>query len=68
MVSIGGGNESWRGNAPVGTGQIDFKRVFASASVAGLKHFALEHDNAAAWGDSLAAARVSYRNLVQLLS
>ncbi len=53
---------------PVGTGQIDFKRVFAAASVAGLKHFALEHDNAAAWGDSLAAARVSYQNLAKLLS
>jgi len=53
--------------APVGTGQIDFKRVFASASLAGLKHFAIEHDNAAAWGDSLAAARVSYQNMRQVL-
>jgi sugar phosphate isomerase/epimerase len=54
--------------APVGAGQIDFKAVFASASLAGLKHFAIEHDNAAAWGDSLAAARVSYRNLARILS
>ena len=54
--------------APVGAGQIDFKTVFANASVAGLKHFAIEHDNAAAWGDSLAAARVSYRNLARILS
>jgi len=54
--------------APVGTGQIDFKAVFANASLAGLKHFAVEHDNAAAWGDSLAAARVSYRNLARILS
>ena len=54
--------------APVGTGQIDFKGVFANASVAGLKHFAVEHDNAAAWGDSLAAARVSYQNLAKILS
>jgi sugar phosphate isomerase/epimerase len=54
--------------APVGTGQIDFKTVFASAALAGLKHFAIEHDNAAAWGDSLAAARVSYQNLVRILS
>lgn len=52
---------------PVGTGQIDYKRVFANASVAGLKHFAIEHDNAAAWGDSIAAARVSYQNLKTLL-
>jgi sugar phosphate isomerase/epimerase len=54
--------------APIGAGQIDFKAVFANAAVAGLRHFALEHDNAAAWGDSLAAARVSYRNLTKLLS
>jgi len=54
--------------APVGVGQIDFKRVFADASLAGLKHFAIEHDNAAAWGDSLAAARVSYQNMVKMLS
>jgi len=54
--------------APVGTGQIDFRRVFASASLAGLKHFAIEHDNAAAWGDSIAAARVSYQNMRRMLS
>ena len=54
--------------APVGAGQIDFKTVFANASVAGLKHFAIEHDNAAAWGDSLAAARASYQNLARILS
>src|SRR5262249_1743511 len=36
---------------PVGAGQIDFEAVFANASPAGLKHFAIEHDNAAAWGD-----------------
>jgi len=54
--------------APVGVGQIDFKTVFANASLAGLKHFAIEHDNAAAWGDSLAAARTSYQNLARILS
>src|SRR4029079_90161 len=54
--------------APVGAGQIDFKAVCANASVAGLKHFALEHDNAAAWGDSLAAARTSLQNLARILS
>jgi len=54
--------------APVGTGQIDFRRVFADATRAGLKHFAIEHDNAAAWGDSLAAARVSYQNIAKMLS
>ena len=54
--------------APVGTGQVDYKSVFAHAASAGLKHFAVEHDNAAAWGDSLAAARVSYQNMKRILS
>jgi sugar phosphate isomerase/epimerase len=53
---------------PVGTGHIDFKPVFAQASLAGLKHFVIEQDNAAAWGDSLAAARVSYTNLAAMLA
>ena len=53
---------------PVGTGHIDFKPVFAQAQVAGLKHFAIEQDNAAAWGDSLGAARVSYQNLAGMLT
>jgi sugar phosphate isomerase/epimerase len=54
--------------APVGVGQIDFKPVFANAALAGLKHFVVEHDNAAAWGDSRTAARVSYQNLAKILS
>lgn len=54
--------------APVGVGQVDFRRVFAQAPLAGLRHFAIEHDNAAAWGDSLAAARVSYQNMARMLS
>ncbi len=53
---------------PVGTGHIDFKPVFAEAALAGLKHFVIEQDNAAAWGDSLAAARVSYQNLANVLA
>jgi sugar phosphate isomerase/epimerase len=51
---------------PVGSGHIDFKPVFAQASIAGLKHFVIEQDNAAAWGDSLAAARVSFQNLAAI--
>lgn len=53
---------------PVGTGHIDFKPIFAQARLAGLQHFVIEQDNAAAWGDSLAAARVSYQNLASLLA
>jgi hypothetical protein len=47
---------------------VDFKPVFANAALAGLKHFCVEHDNAAAWGDSLAAAQVSYQNVAKLTS
>jgi hypothetical protein len=36
--------------------------------IAGLKHFVIEQDNAASWGDSLAAARVSYQNMRTVLS
>jgi len=52
---------------PVGSGHINWKPVFAQASLAGLKHFCIEQDNAAAWGDSLAAARVSYQSLAATL-
>ena len=50
------------------TGAIDFKKVFANARLAGLKHFVIEQDNAATWGDSVAAARVSSQNMRTLLS
>ena len=53
---------------PVGSGHIDFMPAFAQAQLAGLKHFVIEQDNAAAWGDSLAAARVSYQNLSRMLT
>ena len=53
---------------PVGVGHIDFKPVFANAALAGLKHFVIEQDNAATWGDSLSAARISYQNMRTLLS
>lgn len=53
---------------PLGAGQMDYKPIFANAKLAGLKHFCVEQDNAASWGDSLAAARVSCRNLLSVLS
>ena len=52
---------------PVGTGHIEWKPVFEQAQLAGMKHFAIEQDNAAAWGDSVAAARVSFNNLAATL-
>jgi sugar phosphate isomerase/epimerase len=48
---------------PVGLGQVDYKTIFANATLAGLKHFCIEQDNAAAWGDAIAATRVSFQNL-----
>lgn len=48
---------------PIGLGEVDYKTIFANAHIAGLKHYFIEQDNAAAWGDSLAAARVSYQSL-----
>lgn len=48
---------------PVGEGDIDYKNIFKYAELAGMKHFAIEQDSAAAWGDSIAAARVSYQHL-----
>jgi sugar phosphate isomerase/epimerase len=53
---------------PAGLGQVDLKTLFANADVAGLKHIGIEQDNAATWGDSLAAARVNYNNVMKLIS
>ncbi len=53
---------------PLGAGQMDYKPIFANAKLAGLKHFCVEQDNAASWGDSLAAARLSCQNLLRILS
>jgi sugar phosphate isomerase/epimerase len=54
---------------PVGTGEVDYKTIFQSAALAGMKHFCVEQDNAAeGGGDALAAARTSYRNLFRILS
>ena len=53
---------------PVGQGEVDYKTIFASAELAGMKHFCIEQDNAADWGDSISAARVGFRNLNKLLS
>jgi sugar phosphate isomerase/epimerase len=53
---------------PVGLGDVDYRAIFAAAKQAGMKHFLIEQDNAAEWGDSLAAARVSFQNLSRILS
>jgi sugar phosphate isomerase/epimerase len=53
---------------PVGLGDIDYAEIFKHADVAGMKHFCVEQDTAADWGDSLAAARVSYENVRAMLT
>jgi sugar phosphate isomerase/epimerase len=53
---------------PVGLGGIDYKAIFAQADLAGMKHFNIEQDSAATWGDSIAASRVSYHNLLKAIS
>jgi sugar phosphate isomerase/epimerase len=49
--------------ADIGSGRIDFARIFARSQTAGIRHYLVEHDNAAAPIDSIAA---SYRFLRQL--
>jgi sugar phosphate isomerase/epimerase len=51
---------------PVGSGDIDYKAIFAQAQTAGLQHFFVEQDNAVE-GDSVAAIRTSAENLKRLL-
>src|SRR5262245_58226523 len=53
---------------PVGLGEVDYKTIFASAELSGLKHFYVDQDNAAAWGDAMAAGRVSYQNLIKAIA
>lgn len=45
---------------PVGTGVVDFKRVFANASLGGVKHYFVEHDMPP---DAFASIQESYTNL-----
>jgi sugar phosphate isomerase/epimerase len=52
---------------PVGQGEVDYRPFFANAELAGMKHFCIEQDNAADWGDSMAAARISFEKLSKLL-
>ena len=54
----------------VGTGDIDFRRIFAAAAAAasGMRHFFVENDSAPQTPSSLADVETSYRNLRQLLT
>jgi len=55
--------------APVGSGEIDFGRIFAHWQRSGLEYYFVEHDAAQQWpGGSLASIEASYRYLHQLLA
>ncbi|RAI97551.1 secreted protein [Chitinophaga skermanii] len=49
---------------PVGTGIVDFKRIFAAANTAGMKHFFVEHDMPA---DPIASISTSFENLQKII-
>lgn len=53
-----------KGPAPVGTGIVDFKRIFANAEIAGMLHFFVEHDMPA---DPFASITQSITNLKKIL-
>ena len=52
-----------KGPVPVGEGIVDFKRIFASEKVAGMKHFFVEHDMPK---DPFASITTSYNNLEKM--
>lgn len=49
---------------PVGSGTIDYKRIFAAAKDAGMKHFFIEHDMPK---DPVASITASYKYLTETL-
>ena len=54
-----------KGPQPVGTGIIDWKRIFSNASISGMKHYFVEHDMPA---DPFASITTSFENLKKLLA
>jgi sugar phosphate isomerase/epimerase len=52
---------------PVGQGEIDFRDLFRRADQSGLRHFFVEHDNAAETVGSLTSIEASYRHLREIL-
>ena len=53
-----------QGPAPVGTGVVDFRRIFAHAQDAGMQHFFVEHDMPK---DAFASITTSYNNLKKIV-
>ena len=58
-------DKAMTGPQPVGTGIVDFKRIFANSETAGMKHFFVEHDMPK---DPYASITTSYNNLQKILS
>ena len=53
----------------IGDGEVDYKAVFANASVAGMKHFVIEQDTAGQGGrDAIEDCRIAFENLSKILS
>jgi len=50
--------------APVGTGVVDFKRIFENQQIAGMKHFFVEHDMPK---DAFASIKTSYDYITGVL-
>jgi sugar phosphate isomerase/epimerase len=56
-------DKEMKGPQPVGTGIVDFKRIFANAEISGMKYFFVEHDMPA---DPWASITTSFNNLKKL--
>ena len=49
---------------PVGSGTIDYKRIFDAASTSGMKHFYIEHDMPK---DPMESIKASYKYITETL-
>lgn len=58
-------DKNFTGPQEVGTGVVDFKRIFANSKKAGMKHFFVEHDGPA---DPVKSITTSFQNLKKILA
>jgi sugar phosphate isomerase/epimerase len=54
-----------KGFAPVGTGSIDFSRIFAEKETAGMDYFFVEQDSCK--DDPVKSVKISYKNMVRMI-
>jgi len=57
-------DKGYKNIMPVGSGVIDFKRIFENQKVAGMQHFFVEHDMPK---DAFASIKSSYTYITQML-